>query len=275
MDGAVAVLAEVDLVEVGLEDLLLAVVELEQHRHHELGELARQRALRREEEVLHELLRDGAAALHALRAEREHRARERARVEAVVRVVVVVLGGDQLLHQQRRHVAQSHEHPVLVSRRINAADRHGLEARQRELASFGVGKGGDRAAVEAHAHTARRLRAVGEQERPHRDVERVVRTHVPARRLARPVGVAKPRELVLDVEARDVQADVQLERPGVDARGQREAPPLELGAHAHVEVERKRAHAEERDEERVAEKPEDATALSHQKNGVRSRIRSA
>src|SRR5207237_5621053 len=84
VDGAVAVLAEVDLVEVGLEDLLLAVMELEQHRHHELGELARQRALRRAEAVLRELLRDGAAALHALRAEREHRARERARVEAVV-----------------------------------------------------------------------------------------------------------------------------------------------------------------------------------------------
>jgi len=30
---------------------------------------------------------------------------------------------------------------------------------------------------------------------------------------------------------------VQLERPRVDARGQGEAPPLELGLHAQVEVE--------------------------------------
>ena len=58
VDRTVAVLAEVDLVQVGLEDLVLVVVQLEQHRHQELGHLAPHRALGRKEEVLYELLRD-------------------------------------------------------------------------------------------------------------------------------------------------------------------------------------------------------------------------
>ena len=61
-NAARTVLAEIDLIEIGLEDLLLAVVKLEQHRHKQLGDLALQRALSRQKEVLDELLRDGAAA---------------------------------------------------------------------------------------------------------------------------------------------------------------------------------------------------------------------
>ena len=63
VDGAVAVLAEVDLVEVRFEDFGLVVVQLQQHRHDELGELALQGALRSQEEVLDELLGERAAAL--------------------------------------------------------------------------------------------------------------------------------------------------------------------------------------------------------------------
>ena len=63
VDGAVAVLAEIDLVEVRFEDFGLVVVQLQQHRHDELGELALQGALRSQEEVLDELLGERAAAL--------------------------------------------------------------------------------------------------------------------------------------------------------------------------------------------------------------------
>jgi hypothetical protein len=44
VDGDRSSLAQVDLVQVGLEDLLLRVVPLEQHRHHRLARLAPQRA---------------------------------------------------------------------------------------------------------------------------------------------------------------------------------------------------------------------------------------
>ena len=107
VDGAVAVLAEVDLVEVGLEDLLLAVVQLEQHRHAELGELALQRALGREEEVLHQLLRQRAAALEPVSADEAHGGPgDAARVEAAVGVEIAVLGREERLHQVLRHLAQ-------------------------------------------------------------------------------------------------------------------------------------------------------------------------
>ena len=63
VDGAVAVLAQVHLVQIGLENLLLAVMQLEQHRHRHFHQLARQGAILGEPEILHQLLGQGAAAL--------------------------------------------------------------------------------------------------------------------------------------------------------------------------------------------------------------------
>ena len=54
---------EVDRVEIAGQDLLLGQAPLEPDREHDLLELAREAALRREEQVLGELLRDRAAAL--------------------------------------------------------------------------------------------------------------------------------------------------------------------------------------------------------------------
>ena len=56
-------LPQIDVVEVGLEDFLFGHADLEDHREHGLGQLARQRALGREEHVLGELLSDRASAL--------------------------------------------------------------------------------------------------------------------------------------------------------------------------------------------------------------------
>ncbi len=139
VDGAVAVLAEIDFVQVRLEDLVLVVVDFQEHRHKELGDLARERALGGEEEVLHQLLGQRAAALESLQAEeRERRARDAAQVEAVVRVEIAVLVRDQRLHHRLRHLGEPHQHAVLVVRGIDAADRQGLEARERQLPAFGV-----------------------------------------------------------------------------------------------------------------------------------------
>ena len=63
MDGTPAILTEEYLIEVGLENLLFVVVQLQQHRHHRLGGLARQAAFVGEVKVLHQLLRQRTAAL--------------------------------------------------------------------------------------------------------------------------------------------------------------------------------------------------------------------
>ena len=55
--------AEIDPVEVKLENLVLGEFVLQPQRQHHLLELAHQVALRRQEQVLGELLRDGRAAL--------------------------------------------------------------------------------------------------------------------------------------------------------------------------------------------------------------------
>ncbi|MNN09664.1 hypothetical protein D3C81_1225540 [compost metagenome] len=58
-----AILADEHLVEVGLEDLALVVVQLQQHGHHRLGQLAAEAALAGEVEILHQLLGQGTATL--------------------------------------------------------------------------------------------------------------------------------------------------------------------------------------------------------------------
>ncbi|MNP25432.1 hypothetical protein D3C76_1182400 [compost metagenome] len=68
MHRALTILPDEDFVEVGLEDLALVVMQLQQNSHHGFGELAAQAALAGEVEVLHQLLRQGTAALaHAAR----------------------------------------------------------------------------------------------------------------------------------------------------------------------------------------------------------------
>ncbi|MCY1375546.1 hypothetical protein D9M69_629700 [compost metagenome] len=63
MHRALTVLAQEHLVEVGLENILLVVMQFEQHRHHGLGGLADQAALVGQVEVLDQLLGQGTAAL--------------------------------------------------------------------------------------------------------------------------------------------------------------------------------------------------------------------
>jgi hypothetical protein len=64
VDCPVALLAEIDFVDIGGEDLLLAVVPVKNHRHDRFLALAGQGSFRAEEEVFHQLLGDGAPPLH-------------------------------------------------------------------------------------------------------------------------------------------------------------------------------------------------------------------
>ncbi len=96
------VLPEVDLVQVRLEDLVLRVAGVEDHGHDRLDRLAPQRPLRREIEVLDELLRQRRAALRRRRPSSFETTAPRlpADRDAGVPVEVPVLG-----HEDRRRSA--------------------------------------------------------------------------------------------------------------------------------------------------------------------------
>jgi hypothetical protein len=89
--------AEINPVEVELENLGLAQLALEPKRKHEFLHLAPERALLRQEQVLGELLGDGRSALGDVPAGEigEHRAREAHGIDTEMAVEAAVLDGDE------------------------------------------------------------------------------------------------------------------------------------------------------------------------------------
>ena len=153
-----------------------------------------------------------------------------------------------------RHLGEPDQHPVLVVRRVDAADRQRLQAHERQLRAPGVAQRRDRAALERDAQALRRLRPVPEHKGAQRNLQLVAAAHEPAElAFARHLGVAEVAQFLLDVRLRNAQPDMQLERPGIDARRQREAAALELAAHAGVEVQREHRRRECQRQRRPAE----------------------
>src|SRR5208283_109074 len=90
---AIGARAEIDPIEIKLENLFLAVFALEPKREDRLLNLTGERALLGEEEILGELLGERGAALHATAADHvaQQRAREPLRIEAPMRIEAAVL----------------------------------------------------------------------------------------------------------------------------------------------------------------------------------------
>ncbi len=63
VDGAVAVLPEEDLIDIGVHEIGLGEMRIERHRHDRLTQLPREGLAGAEEVAAHQLLREGAAAL--------------------------------------------------------------------------------------------------------------------------------------------------------------------------------------------------------------------
>ncbi len=105
---AISAGAEIDAVEIELENLLLRQRLLELGRIQQLVELAVEGARLAEEDDLHRLLRDGRAALHRVAGAPVgvERAREAAQVEAVMVVEVAVFHRDEGVGQIVRHLFQ-------------------------------------------------------------------------------------------------------------------------------------------------------------------------
>ena len=98
---AVGAASEIDLVQVELEDLLLGEFPLERHRQHGLARLAVERAVRIEEDVAGQLLRDGGSRLCTLVIAEGYPdgAQQPDRVHAEMRIEAAILHRDhRILH---------------------------------------------------------------------------------------------------------------------------------------------------------------------------------
>ena len=112
---AVGAGAEIDAVEIELENLVLAELALEPEREHQLLHLAPERALLGQEQVLGELLGEGGAALRHAAAKHvgDHGAGEPDRVDAEMAVEPAILDRDERLRQVGgklldRHIRAAH-----------------------------------------------------------------------------------------------------------------------------------------------------------------------
>ena len=88
--------AEINAVEVAGQDLVFRIVMLDPQRQHHLLDLARHRALGRQEQVFRQLLGDGRAALHQMPRPPvdEQGAGDPDRVDAEMVVETLILGRD-------------------------------------------------------------------------------------------------------------------------------------------------------------------------------------
>ena len=130
---AVGVLAEEDLVEVELEDLVLGERVLEPGGEDDLLDLALAGAVAGQEEVLHHLLGDrrGAAQPLAGGGGVVERGDDAARVEAVVVVEVLVLGGDEGLPDAFGDLVDGREDAPLAGELVHELALAGVDAAER------------------------------------------------------------------------------------------------------------------------------------------------
>ena len=225
-DRAAAALAQVDLVQIGLEDLGLGVPPLHQRGQPRLARLAEERAARADQPILHELLGDGGAALHdAPRAQvGPRRPQQAARVHPAVLEEAMVLGGEDRVDEDQGHLGQPHGTVVFAGAVVGAGQHFRLE-----------GGGADVVAIACDARDAlvARLEPDALRGRPRcaaqvdlpgaaDAAELAGRGHRPAR-----VGVFQPRQRAGQVHAPHVHAGNQGLGAGVDERGAALFDPLE------------------------------------------------
>ena len=121
-DHAVRAVAEETLVEVQLEDFILAERSLDAKREEDLRQLARVADFRTQEEHARDLLGDRAAACDMLVAGghgQPDRARDAADVDAAMGVEIGILGGEERLFQALGNVFDAHRRALGLAERRN------------------------------------------------------------------------------------------------------------------------------------------------------------
>ena len=239
MDRTAAVLAEEDLIDIGVHEIGLAEVRIERHRHDRLAQLARQRLARGEKVAAHQLLGEGAGALLDLSGARVHpqRAQNSLWIDAVVSVELAVLDRLERCGQERRHLIGLHHDPILAVDREDAADQQRLEPDHRQLVSLTVAQILHAAGTRRDGEQQRIALLVRKARGAQRHVEPVALQAVSPRTIGqRDAPVMQPLQLVLERRLRERQPRVQLQRRRIHLGRQCPAPPLELPHDHAVEV---------------------------------------
>ncbi len=277
--GKRAALAEVDVVEIQLEDLVLRRLALEDDRHVLLGELALERLLGREEEVLHQLLRDGAAAhqVRPIAAQVGDDGADGANdVDAGMVVEAAILDRQHRLHHARRNRRERDAPPLLTARaderrqqrRVQRHPRYrrvvDFEARHAQHRRDGsAGRGRWLGLLEVDAHQPALGGAVPGQQHDGAAADGELAGLLDARALR----VAKVVEAVDQLVIAKRLSLVQLERPRVDA-GQH-AIALAVQARVDLSAEGHPPVAEHADGDHAAEQDHQRQCRSRARAGLR------
>ena len=158
-------LPQVHLVDVALEYLVLVVVQLQQYRHHHLGEFAHDGALRCQVIIFHQLLGNGAAAGHHLPGTQitERGPRNAHDGETPVLVKALILHRQQTLAQGLGHIVQPDQHPVFAVGGIDTTDLHRVQPHQVDTLAPGS-QALDPVAAQINQYPPRGLALIGESQ---------------------------------------------------------------------------------------------------------------
>ncbi|RMV18750.1 hypothetical protein ALP17_05455 [Pseudomonas savastanoi] len=213
------VLTDKHLIEVSLENFLLAVMDLQQDRHHGLGELAGQAALVGQVEVLDQLLGQRTAALAHLPLRSIHPDSPGNGLgrHAEVVIEIAVLDRHQPVEQIRRCLIKLDQDPVFEVLRVKPADQQGLKPRHGKLGTIARRQVGDVITGKAHAHLLSRISAFVELETPRVEVDGIA-IHRRSARTIRDAFAAITQGVEFDekIIAAQLLSDEQLQRSCID-----------------------------------------------------------
>jgi hypothetical protein len=130
--GARSVLPQVHLVDIALKDLVFLVMQVEQHSHQHLCQLAYQRALGGKVIILHQLLRDSTAAGDHLPGTQITKGctGDTANGKTPVLVKTAILYRDQTGQKDLRDIVELYQHPVLPLARNDSTQPHRIKPHQ-------------------------------------------------------------------------------------------------------------------------------------------------
>ena len=132
MHGPGAVLAQIDLVEIGFQNLFLGIPGIQNDRHHDFVDLAPPGALGRQVKVLDQLLCQRATALNDAPSanvdkNRPHNAAQR---DAVMAVKITVLAGEQGIQELIGSLIEFDQCPIFAACRVETANLCGLHPQE-------------------------------------------------------------------------------------------------------------------------------------------------
>ena len=215
VDRRALVLAHRHVVDVALEDFILAQPNLEHRGDRELFELAAEAALVALHERARQLLRQRAGALgQAMRMQIGNRGLDDSdRIDSRMVVEKTILGVEQALHQVRLQLIELHLDPFGGRAGQQPADHLGLEHRVGLGDAERVRNDGDARALEAHAHHFGGILLGADIKRSQVNRDRVLRPGIFAGRVGRRhLRIAQLRQPIQQSTAIEVVAGDESEK---------------------------------------------------------------